>query len=120
MEVTYDDCESDVYYLDEYVEGRPIVAIYVDRITADMNGESLAMQYEEKIGAEGKTIPLGAHDYAATYLREAEGAGSNDAVVEYYITEQNGTVFRIRVCNFVDGQEGFGARMSAMLNTITF
>lgn len=108
-------------YLGEQVEGRPNVYIsisMVDGLTDEEAVEGLRLQ--NGIEAESVTVALGQHDYAATYLRWAEGAGSNDATVEFYVSEQNGTLFLIEVGNFVDGQEGFGARMNAMLATLTF
>lgn len=119
-EETGEDCESDIYRLDESVDGRPEVAIYMDRMNTVQSLEDLVEQYEKEIGTDGKTVALGQHGYAAIYLRQADGMGSNDAITEYYFTEQNAAVFRIRVCNFADGEEGYGARMNAMLSTLTF
>ena len=109
------------YYLAETVEGRPNVYIavsLVEGLTAEETVEGLRLQQD--IQEEGETVALGANRYAATYLRWAQGAGSNDQVTEFYVTEQNGAVFLIEVGNFVDGQEGYGARLRAMLDTLTF
>ena len=108
-------------YTAEAVEGRPNVYVsicVVENMTAEETVEGIRLQ--EDIQKEGETVSLGANRYAATYLRWAEGAESNDRVTEYYVTEQNGTIFLVEVGNFVEGEEGFGARMQAMLNTLTF
>lgn len=112
--------DGDVYF-GEWVEGRPNVYISVsllDGLTAEEAVEGLRRQ--NNITEEGETVAVGRHSYAATYLRMSEGAGSNDAVVEFYVTEQNDTVFLIEVGNFVDGEAEFGAPMRAMLDTVTF
>ena len=44
----------------------------------------------------------------------------NDEIVEYYITEQNGTIFVVALGYFVGAEEGYGARLHAMLDTMTF
>lgn len=108
-------------YQAEAVEGRPDVYVsvcVVEDMTAEEMVEKIRQQHD--IQEEGETVSLGANRYAATYLRWAEGAGSNDQVIEYYVTDQNGTIFLVEVGNFVDGTEGFGARMQAMLDTLTF
>lgn len=108
-------------YQAEAVEGRPNVYVavsLVEGLTAEETVEGLRLQKD--IQEEGETVALGANRYAATYLRWAEGAGSNDQVTEFYVTEQNGAIFLIETGNFVDGEEGFGARIQAMLNTLTF
>ncbi len=115
-----EDGSSDIY-LAEVVEGRPNVYIsvsVVDGLTAEEAVEGLREQ--NNIDAQGEIVAFGANRYAATYLRRTTGAGSNDAVVEFYVTEQNGTIFLVEVGYFVDGVEGFGARLAAMLDTITF
>lgn len=126
--ITYDpamftlneDDGGDVY-LAEMVEGRPNVYLSVstlDGLTADEAVESLREMND--IEAEGQTVSLGANRYAAAYLKWSGGAGGNDPVSEFYVTEQNGTVFLVELGNFVDGLEGYGARLDAMLATITF
>ena len=108
-------------YMAEVVEGRPNVYLSVsviEDLTFDETVEGMRIQ--KGIEEEDETASIGAHRYAATYLRYAAGAGANDEVVEYYITEQNGTIFLVALGNFVDGQEDFGARLHAMLDTMTF
>lgn len=109
------------YYLAETVEGRPNVYVavsIVDGLSAEETVEGLRTQLE--LEEEGRVLAFGAHDYAATCLHYAAGAGGNDATTEFYVTEQNGTVFLVELGCFVDGTEGFGARLSAMLATMTF
>ncbi len=108
-------------YLAEPQEGLPNVYLsvsIVDGLTAEETVEGLRLQAD--IQEEGQTVSLGANRYAATRLSWAAGSAGADAVTEYYVTEQNGTVFLIELGNFVEGQEGYGSRLSAMLDTLTF
>lgn len=115
-----EDDAGDIY-LAEIVEGRPNVCIsvsVVDGLTVEEAVEGLRQQ--NNIDGQGEIVAFGANSYAATYLRRATGVGGNDGVVEFYVTEQNGTVFLVEVSCFVDGVEEFEPRLDAMLATITF
>ena len=108
-------------YMAEPEEGRPNVYLSVS-VIEDLSFEETVegMRLQKGIEDEGRTASIGAHSYAATQLSYAAGTGSSDEVVEYFITEQNGTVFVIALGCFVEGEEGFGARLNAMLDTMTF
>ena len=80
----------------------------------------VCLRIQQNIEDEGTTVSVGAHSYAATYLRYAAGTEDNDEIVEYYITEQNGTIFVVALGYFVGAEEGYGARLHAMLDTMTF
>lgn len=108
-------------YMAEVVEGRPNVYLAIsilEDLTFDEAVEGMRLQ--RGIEEDAVTVAIGRHAYAASYLRYAAGTESNDEVVEYYLTEQNDTIFLIALGNFVGGEEGFGARLHAMLDTITF
>lgn len=131
--VTYDPERFALNLVDEYsesymaerTEGTPNVYLAVsvmenelDELTFDQVVEGMRLQ--QNIESEGETVSVGAHSYAATYLRYAAGTEDGDEIVEYYITEQNGTIFVVALGYFVEAEEGYGSRLHAMLDTMTF
>ena len=131
--VTYDPERFALNIVDEYaesymadiVEGQPNVYLAVSVIEDELDELTIddvveGMRIQQNIEDEGTTVSVGAHSYAATYLRYAAGTEDNDEIVEYYITEQNGTIFVVALGYFVGAEEGYGARLHAMLDTMTF
>jgi hypothetical protein len=68
--------------------------------------------------AEETTI--GAGSYAASQLTVTEGTSQASLITNYYVLEQGGTVYVIKLAYTVEAEEGMGARLMAMLDTLTF
>lgn len=112
-------------YMAERTEGIPNVYLSVSVIEDELDELTFddvveGMRTQKSIEEEAVTVAIGAHNYAASYLRYSAGDGAMDELTQYYITEQNGTIFVVALGCFNEGEEGFGARLHAMLDTMTF
>ena len=92
--VTYDPERFALNIVDEYaesymadiVEGQPNVYLAVSVIEDELDELTFddvveGMRIQQNIEDEGTTVSVGAHSYAATYLRYAAGTEDNDEIV---------------------------------------
>ena len=69
---------------------------------------------------EAKETTIGAASYTASQLTVKEGTSSDSLITNYYVVEHSGTVYVIKLAYTVAAEEGMGARLMAMLDTLTF
>lgn len=77
-------------------------------------GYASPKKYEK---AQQDTVKLG--DYVAEHYLIPEGTDWNSAIRNYYYIKTDYNIYQIETQYFLEAEEGYGARISAMLDTFT-
>jgi hypothetical protein len=67
--------------------------------------------------AQQDTVKLG--DYEVEHYKVQEGTDWNSAIRNFYFIKKDQNIYRIETQYFLEAEEGYGARISAMLDTFS-
>ncbi|ROR31814.1 hypothetical protein EDD66_101433 [Mobilisporobacter senegalensis] len=88
----------------------------LDKYTKEMK-EALSHGYKSVEQLPDTTI---GNNYKAVHLKAKSGNKWNSSVRELYLLESEGSIYMVEKQYFVEAEEGYGARMHAMIDTFKF